>query len=145
MDFHQNKLGFHIRELSLLLSRKMEQEACSHQIAHVTHPQAMVIHLIYHQQEREIYQKDIEEALSIRKPTASQLIDRMEKSGLVERHVSTKDKRRNQIVLTAKAIESTKKIHLVLEDIEKQLKENLSEDDLSHFLRVVETMKTNIQ
>lgn len=144
MDFHQDKLGFHIRELALLLSRKMDQEANAHEVGHLTHPQAMVIHLIYHNK-REIYQKDIEEALSIRKPTASQLIDRMEKSGLVERHVSKQDKRRNQIVLTEKAIESTKKIHLILDDIESQLQEKLSEEEIQSFLHVIKTMKTNIQ
>ena len=105
----------------------------------------MVIHFISRNHPREIHQKDIEEELSIRKPTASQLLDRMEKSGLVERRVSSKDKRRNQIILTDKAIDSVKQIKHVLKDIEKTLQQDLTEDEIATFLQVVEKMKKNIQ
>lgn len=145
MGNHQDKLGFHIRELSLLLSRKIDQEAIHYDIENITQPQAMVINLIYTHKNREIYQKDIEEELSIRKPTASQLIDRMTNSGLVERHVSLTDKRRNQIVLTDKAVASVKKIKLVLKDIEKKLQTDLSDEEIATFLNVVDKMKKNIQ
>ena len=101
----------------------------------------MVIHFISRNHLREIHQKDIEEELSIRKPTASQLLDRMEKSGLVERRVSSKDKRRNQIILTDKAIDSVKQIKHVLKDIEKTLQQDLTEDEIATFLQVVEKMK----
>lgn len=145
MENHQDKLGFHIRELALLLSRKIDQEAIHYDMENITHPQAMVINLIYKHKDGEIYQKDIEEELSIRKPTASQLIDRMTTSGLVERHVSLTDKRRNQIVLTEKAVASVKKIKLVLKDIEKKLQKDLSADEIAMFLHVVDKMKKNIQ
>ena len=145
MNNHQGALGFHIRELSILLSRKIDHEAIQNDIENISHPQAMVIHFISRNHPREIHQKDIEEELSIRKPTASQLLDRMEKSGLVERRVSSKDKRRNQIILTDKAIDSVKQIKHVLKDIEKTLQQDLTEDEIATFLQVVEKMKKNIQ
>ena len=67
-------IGFEVRELSLLIARYIEKMSNG---GHIRGPQGFALGYLVHNRDKEIYQKDLEEKLSIRKPTASNLVDRM--------------------------------------------------------------------
>ncbi|AIM25534.1 MarR family transcriptional regulator [Melissococcus plutonius] len=144
MADEQKDLGYEIRELAILFGRRIKKEACKRKIKKLMGPQAMVLNFIYYNPEKIIYQKDIEKELSIRKSTASQLLDRMEANGYVHRIVSNKDKRLKQIILTKKALEQKQAINEMTKQIEKELMKDLSAEEVDAFLKTVNKIKNNL-
>lgn len=140
---HRNELGYEIRELSILLGRYIENESAKRGVQHMKGPQAWALGYI-HNHVGPVYQKDIEQELSIRKPTASRLIDRMEKNGSVQRVVSKTDKRWKQIVLTEKAQQEMTQIDEFIATVETKIKANLSAEEIASFKEIAGKIKQNI-
>ncbi len=135
-------IGFKIRELSLLIGRYMER---TNEDGHIRGPQGFALGYLVHNRDKEIYQKDLEERLSIRKPTASNLVDRMIKNGFLTTAPSQKDKRLKRLIVTEKAIQATIEIEKQIEDSEKRMKQGVSEEELAQFFTTLEKFKQNIQ
>lgn len=108
-----------------------------------TPTQMQIIEYIMEAKE-EVYQKDLENVLNLRRATVSGVLQTMEKNDLIKRISSDKDARVKKIILN----DSTKKLFLEhknkLEEIEKLIIENIKEDDLNIFSTVLRTMKDNI-
>lgn len=144
LDKH-NEVGFELRELMILLSRVIDQEAAARNVDKLKGPQAWALGFIKKNDDRAIYQKDIEEELSIRKPTASRLIDRMEKNGFVRRIPSLEDKRLKQIVLTKKAEKNMSQIDDLVQTVESRLKNGLSDEEIQTYLKITRRIKMNLE
>lgn len=135
-------IGFAIRELSILIARHIEKKSDG---GHIRGPQGFALGYLVHNRDKEIYQKDLEEQLSIRKSTASNLVDRMIKNGFLTTAPSQKDKRLKQLIVTEKAIQTTIEVEKNIEDIENILKQGISEEELAQFYATMQKFKKNIQ
>ncbi len=71
----------------------------------ITHTQFQIIMFLYHNQDKYIFQKDVEKELEISKATASVMIDRLEKNGFIKRISSEKDSRYKYLVLLPASFE----------------------------------------
>ena len=89
--------------------------------------------------------KDIEKELNISKSVASNLVKRMVQNGLVELEVSPSDKRAKFVRLTDKARSQMKQIKAFFERIDKQLMEDIDEDELLIFEKVLGQLQENIK
>ena len=112
------------------------------------HPKPLQIEIINYlskNQDKVIYQKDLEENLKISKAAISEVLTSMEKNGFIEKINDTSDARRKRVVLSSE----TKKVH---EDIEKKidklndnLLDGISDDDLNIFIKVINKLKDNMK
>lgn len=93
---------------------------------------------------RDVFQKDIEKRFDIRKSTASEILNLMEKNGLIVRESVDYDGRLRKIVLTDKARELCQMIDAQFEETEKTLTDGIPEKDLDTFFNVIDKMKSNI-
>ena len=89
--------------------------------------------------------KDIEKELNISKSVASNLVKRMVQNGLVELEVSPSDKRAKFVRLTDKARSQMKQVKAFFERIDKQLMEDIDEDELLIFEKVLGQLQANIK
>ena len=89
--------------------------------------------------------KDIEKELNISKSVASNLVKRMVQNGLVELETSPVDKRAKFVRLTDKARSQMKQIKAFFERIDKQLMEDIDEDELLIFEKVLNQLQENIK
>ena len=89
--------------------------------------------------------KDIEKELNISKSVASNLVKRMVQNGLVELETSPVDKRAKFVRLTDKARSQMKQIKAFFERIDKQLMEDIDEDELLIFEKVLAQLQANIK
>lgn len=89
--------------------------------------------------------KDIEKELNISKSVASNLVKRMVQNGLVELETSPVDKRAKFVRLTDKARSQMKQIKAFFERIDKQLMEDIDEDELLIFEKVLSQLQENIK
>ncbi|MDT2523792.1 MarR family winged helix-turn-helix transcriptional regulator [Enterococcus raffinosus] len=135
-------IGFEVRELSLLIARHIEKMSDG---GHIRGPQGFALGYLVNNRDKEIYQKDLEERLSIRKPTASNLVDRMIKNGFLTTAPSQKDKRLKQLIVTEKAIQTTIEIEKHIEEVENILKQDVSEEEITQFFATMQKFKNNIQ
>lgn len=109
-----------------------------------TSTQMEILDYIFEHSEEEIYQKDLENVLALKRATISGVLQTMEKNKLIERVVDEDDTRTKKIILNQSAKEIYLKNHKVMETLEQKALNNISKDDLDVFLRVIETMRKNI-
>ena len=95
-------------------------------------------------QNREIYQKDIEEEYGLRAATATQLLQGMEEAGLIRREVDEKDRRKKRIVVVEGKREVCRKMVAQISELETQMIENIEEEKLVVFFDVIEQMIANV-
>lgn len=91
-----------------------------------------------------VLQKDIETHFDIRRSTATIILKRMEKNGLITREISDTDERMKTVQLTQKAKDMYQEAKDEVEKAENQLVKGLSKEELDVFARVLEKMTKNI-
>ena len=89
--------------------------------------------------------KDIEQELNISKSVASNLVKRMVQNGLVVLEASPVDKRAKFVRLTDKARSQMKQVKAFFERIDKQLMEDIDEDELLIFEKVLAQLQANVE
>ena len=110
-------------------------------------PQGQVLRFLgwrEHEQELTLI-KDIEQELNITKSVASNLVKRMVQNGLVELEASSSDKRAKFVRLTDKARSQMQQVKAFFERIDKQLIEDVDEDELLIFEKVLGQLQANIK
>ncbi|MGC6768193.1 MarR family winged helix-turn-helix transcriptional regulator [Enterococcus sp. LJL51] len=93
--------------------------------------------------EEPVYQKDIEHEFDIRRSTASGILQRMEKRQLIERQSCKDDNRLKAIFLTLNGQIKVKENICKLEKFDKQLIQDISEEELETFFNLLEKLSDN--
>lgn len=94
--------------------------------------------------DRDIYQKDIQKALNIGGSTISALLKKMENDGMIKRKRVAEDDRLKKIVPTSRTIMMKEKLNQDIQNIEKKLVSEISEEELAIYLKVTKKMISNI-
>ena len=110
-------------------------------------PQGQVVRFLDNREKNQdlVLIKDIEQELNITKSVASNLVKRMVQNGLVELEASSSDKRAKFVRLTDKARSQMKQVKTFFERIDKQLMEDIDEDELLIFEKVLGQLQANIK
>jgi len=110
-------------------------------------PQGQVVRFLDNREKNQdlVLIKDIEQELNITKSVASNLVKRMVQNGLVELEASPSDKRAKFVRLTDKARSQMKQVKVFFERIDKQLMEDIDEDELLIFEKVLGQLQVNIK
>lgn len=105
--------------------------------------QGKVLHFLL-AQSNDVFQKDIEEEYSLRPSTATVLLKKMEKNGLIYREVSETDARWKKIIVSEKAMQYKDIVMADILNLEEELTRGISESDLDVFFSVMEKMLDNM-
>lgn len=105
--------------------------------------QGRVLHFLL-AQSSDVFQKDIEEEYSLRPPTATVLLKKMEQNGLIRRETAENDGRLKKIIISEKAMQYKDVVMADILNLEEELTKNISKKDLEVFFRVIEKMLDNI-
>ena len=110
-------------------------------------PQGQVVRFLDNREKNQdlVLIKDIEQELNITKSVASNLVKRMVQNGLVELEASPSDKRAKFVRLTDKARSQMKQVKAFFERIDKQLMEDIDEDELLIFEKVLAQLQANVE
>ncbi len=93
---------------------------------------------------QDVFQKDVEKRFDIRRSTASEILNLMERNGLIVRESVDYDARLKKIVLTDKAKDLCERIDEQFAETENMLTKGISEEELGTFFAVIDKMKANI-
>lgn len=141
---NEKQVVFAIRTLSNLLKRKVDNMISKKYTENLTGIHGWVIGYIYVNKDKEIFQRDIEEEFSIRRSTATTILQLMEKNNLIVRKPVNYDARLKKLELTDKAINIHEMISEDIKKVEKQAVKGLSDEEISTFLEIVEKIKANL-
>lgn len=92
-----------LRSVNLRIKRLVGNSETKKQFDNVTGMHGYVIGFLKNNQDRDIFQRDVEKTFSIRRSTATTILQGMEKNGLIIRRPTEYDTRLKKIILTEKA------------------------------------------
>lgn len=136
-------IGLEIKLLNNKIARKMmsETKMSGYNISPV---QIKIIHYLFKNKDKIVYQRDIEKFLDVRRSTVSGILQTMEKNNFINRVDSLEDARLKQIILTSEMLDKAKSLRDKASKFDKLLGKNISKEDLDIFFKVIEQMKENI-
>lgn len=140
------KLGLDISKINHIISRKMDASVINAIDDNLTISQAYVIDFISIEgKNKEIFQKDLEREFDLKRSSVSLMLNNMEKSDLIERVPVTEDARLKKIVLTEKSKKIYEKISIAIDSIENRLSEDITQEEIEVFQRVLEKIRNNLE
>lgn len=139
---HNKAVGLEIRKISNLIKRQYEK--CEYK-CHMTELNGWIVDFLIENMDKDIFQKDLEEKFSMRRSTASKMIQLMEQKGIVERKDVDYDKRLKKIILTDKALKLHAMANKDIESLENRISYGLTKEELDLFFTVTEKIKNNLK
>ena len=124
----EEDIGKRINRLSNLIKRKIDKEISKDN--DLTKNQSLIIDYLNNNKKIDIYQKNIEELLSIRRSTATEILNLMEKKGLLTRKNVKEDARLKKLVLTKKGLEQEQKNHYKIARVENKIASCLTKKEI---------------
>jgi len=135
-------IGRKIIILSKRIRRKLDNGTSKYGITGV---QSRILGFISHNSEkRDIFQKDIEEELDIRRSSVTSVIQLMEKNGYIERVSVSKDARLKKIIITVKGIKVQRNVWNLIQELEKSLIDELSNEELEVLISLIDRLSNKI-
>ena len=148
----KNNLLYQIKSLEKMIVRnllgdneieKREEQANVMQLP--TPTQMQIIEYILNHTSEDIYQRDLEDILNLRRATVSGVLHTMEKNNLIRRVTDNEDTRSKKILLNNKAKEIFLQNQKKMDKTEQTITENIPKEDLEVFSRVIQMMKNNMK
>lgn len=139
-------LGMEIKAITNRMARRLKGEA--RDINEKTHSSAQkhtIAYLYEHQSEGDLFQRDIEEFLSIQRPTATRMLNHMESDGLIKRESVGYDGRMKKLTLTQKAVNLYNDIFDEINLVEEYMTRGLTDEEKSEFLRIAQKIRKNLE
>lgn len=137
------QLGFEIASIHNLMRRKQSSLPDGERL--LPYKQAWMIGYIRSQDGRDVFQNDLEHEFKMTGATASNLLKRMERDGLVLREPVPGDRRKKRLILTDKAVRIVDDIHTHILETEARMTRGISEEELEAFFRIADKIKENLQ
>ena len=140
----ENIVLFKIKELDKKIIRTMLKENSDINIPPLTSTQIQILKYMIEHQNEDIYQKDLENILNLRRATVSGVLQTMEKNNLIKREIYENDIRVKKIILNEKTKNIFQKNKQKIDEIEKNITKNISKKDLNDFIKVIDKLITNL-
>lgn len=132
-----------IKDLEILIGKRVLKDNPIK--VKLNHTQFRILIYLMRNQDKDICQKDLEIETHLKKASITGTLDSLEDKGLICRKVSPDDKRKNVIVLTDEILLAKDTIENRFRELEKQLLNNISEEELEQFYKTIEKLKENLK
>ena len=139
------KLLYQIKTLGALIGRLFVCSENNRNIILPTPTQMQIIEYILENPNENVYQKDLEDILDLRRATVSGVLQTMERNHLIERIIDTNDSRVKKVILNENAKKIFESHEKKLEEIESRIVHDITEEELIQFLKVIKKMQNNLK
>ncbi len=139
----ENPVGYEIRTINNMIGIHVDRYMKNIN-QDLTRTQTWVIGFLYGRQELDTYQRDIEEAFDISRATATNMLQLMEKKGLIVRRAVEHDGRLKKISLTDKSIEIQRYALKNISMTEALLVKGMSEEEIAILRRLLARVHKNL-
>lgn len=138
-------IGKKIRILSILVRRRIESELSQRGIE-VSGSQGRMISFIYRQsQVKDVYQRDIEVEFDIRRSSATNALQLLEKNGYITRVSVDEDARLKKIMLTEKGMQVYEVVRNGILDVESKLSSVYTSEELEELFYLLDKLHSALE
>ncbi len=143
----EEKILYEIKSLEKMIFRALVQETELKEISnhHPTPTQMQIMEYILKHQNTDIFQKDLEKVLNLRRATVSGVLQTMEKNELIERVIDPLDARTKKVILNPKAKKMFQLKEAKISELENAIIQDIQPKDLEIFSNVLKQMKENLK
>ncbi|MDW7798937.1 MarR family transcriptional regulator [Streptococcus canis] len=106
----------------------------------ITHSQFKCLKYLYLFDNGSLNQRDLEHYFHMSNPTVTRILQNLEKEGWIKRLANGKDKRHKQLYLTDKALSMQENFKDIANQLESQLTEHLTDQELDHLQTLLRKM-----
>lgn len=110
----------------------------------ITASQCAVLDYLFSSQKEEVTQRDIEKALSLKNPTVTGLLKRLDEKGFILIVPSNKDKRCKNVYLTEKAYDIQRRMEADRKKIDRKLTIGMSKKEIEALQKMLGRVLYNI-
>lgn len=139
-----NNLGMALRNVNILIKRRMEGMPTIKTFDNVTGTHGFIIGYLKSRESEDVFQKDVEKRFSMRRSTATAILQLMEKNGLIVRESVDYDARLKRIVLTEKANDLCCLFKEEIRKNEELLKKGFSQEELETLIYLLGKVQSNL-
>lgn len=136
-------ISHEVKVLAHLLRRAFDCSETREYAEQMTGSNIRVIGYLAHAK-GDVFQRDLEAHFSVRRSTASRMVQSLVDKGLIRRESVDSDGRLKRLVLTEQGRELDRQVLSALEDIDRRMTEGISQEELASFLEILEKMKANL-
>lgn len=142
---NQSKFCIELKSLVNSICRKMAQHPFAKGNDSFTSIQIWVIHYLYDNQDRDVFQRDLEIDFNVRRSTVSGILQNLEKKGLIQRQSVARDARLKKITLTQEANDLYDEMLMDIISMEQLMTKNITEEEWTVFYGVLDKIKGNLE
>ena len=145
VDMKESRVLWKINSLEKMIAKEFINNVSEDKVIPcLSGSQLKIMHFMFINQDRDIYQKDLEDILHISRAGVSGVLHTMEKNGLIKRITSKEDVRCKRIELNDLAykrfMQGKEKFYL----LEEAMLKGLSEKDIIEFNNIIDKMQKNL-
>ena len=143
----EKKIGFELITLGHLLKRERDRmnEKVKERVLgkenNVLCSDLNILKFLIDNKEKEIYQKDVEQFLSLTAPSVSNKLRDLERKGLITRTYSKVDTRLKRVTLTDKAVDVNNLINKEIQEFENNLDSILEKEEKITLISTISKLK----
>lgn len=134
-------IGFLVKQINNIYEKDFNKMLKS---IGITSSQCEVLDFLFHTSEEDVTQRDIEKHLSLKNPTVTGLLKRLEEKGFIFVVPSNKDKRCKNVYLTEKAYDIQRKMEASRKKSDKMLTLGMTAKEVQALERALEKVLYNI-
>lgn len=134
-------LGFIIKQINNVYEKELNERLKK---IGITSSQCAVLDYLFHTSEEEVSQRDVEKHLSLKNPTVTGLLKRLDEKGYILCVPNAKDKRKKNIYLTEKAYDIQRKMEADRRKLDRELTRGMSKREIEATRKNLEKLLYNI-
>ena len=142
---NERNIGFELRRVHHIIHRRIENSTVKQQLERMTGVHGWIVAYLCDHDGEEIFQRDLEQRFSIRRSTATTILQLMEKNGVITREPVPYDARLKKLCLTQQAKELHDVLHQDFRQIEESLRAGLSDAELDAFFATLDKIRQNAE
>lgn len=139
-----NSSGIELLAFANAFRREMAMSGHKKCVGDISPPNAKFIFYLYQSQGKDVFQKELEEAFSVRPSTVSRSLKLLENKGYIIRVPMEYDTRLKKIILTEKSWQLYSEAQNSMLEIFNKMTHNIPEEELKCFISTVQKMKNNL-
>lgn len=144
-DPAKRHIGAQLRCTDNLVFRRLNEIARQRGVEDITAMHGWILHYLYDNRGKDIYQRDIERHFSVTRSTTTNILQLMEKKGYIRRVSVPQDARLKRLVLTEKGTKAHQQIMLSLRQTDQFISSLLTEEENAELLRLLNKLRAGLE
>lgn len=141
MKEKRQSLGFLVKQINNVFEKDLNEQL---KTLGITSSQCAVLDFLFQTNKEEINQRDVERHLSLKNPTVTGLLKRLDEKGFILCVPNTADKRKKNIYLTEKAYDIQRRMEADRKKMDRQLTRGMTKKEVDAVTRSLAKMHYNI-